>query len=218
MNDHSPTHWIDQAIGERYRDCRISNFRIWNSDQQKAVNRCVDYVENFPSYASEGRGLLFFGPVGTGKDHLAISVLREICRRVGRQGYGSYRDGRELLNRIRDGRSWDADEKSSAVIKATSEYPLLCVSDPLPTIGELDERDQQAIREIINRRYRENLPTIATINASGRNELLKRLGSAAADRLLEQSVNVLCNWESYRERGRSVLATDPGTVQQGQVA
>ncbi len=58
------------ARGKRYVTCEFGNFEITTEPQKTAVDQLRKFAEKLPC----DRGLALFGPVGTGKDHLLISL------------------------------------------------------------------------------------------------------------------------------------------------
>lgn len=217
----SPTYWIDREIGERYTTCRLDNFVTSCAEHHNVVTRCRDYVMNFRRHFDEGRSIIFLGPTGTGKDHLAIAISRAIC--IGYQHDDQpmppavpsrvrFCDGRTLLDRIRSA-NFDRrhpGEHPDAIINAVCDVDLLTLSDPVPTKGALSEFDQQTLFKIVNGRYRSNKPICATINVATRRELEDRMGSQSADRLCDGAIVVLCNWESFRQ---SITESDYSSTQ-----
>jgi DNA replication protein DnaC len=56
------------AVPKRFRDCRFTNFEAYNVK----LARKVATIEQL---TAKRRGIFLFGPVGSGKSHLAVSVL-----------------------------------------------------------------------------------------------------------------------------------------------
>lgn len=200
----SPTHWIDKAVGFRYQDCTVDGFDVGNDDftpeRIKAVEAARDYVLNFPKYFADGRGMVWIGPKGTGKDHLMVAVIRAIATASGCQSI-RFRSGEQFFDEFKaligtGGSYAEQAEKSSW-------QPILALSDPLPVKGELSDHDQGCLFRVLLRRYREMRPTLATINVANRDELEQRMGPQSADRLLENAFIVKCNWPSYRQGVKS---------------
>src|SRR6476660_9714560 len=82
------------GIPERYSHCRISTFVTAspNLGEQKQLIQARSaaryYVDQFLKEGGGFRdsGLLFVGPSGAGKTHLAVGVLRELIERYGVKG------------------------------------------------------------------------------------------------------------------------------------
>ena len=59
------------AAGERYRNCVLDNFECSHPQQGKVVSALRDYSDQ-----DSQDNVILYGPVGTGKDHLAFAVCR----------------------------------------------------------------------------------------------------------------------------------------------
>jgi DNA replication protein DnaC len=83
-------------------------------------------------YAREGPtnlpkpGLMFIGPTGTGKTHLAVAVLRSL---IARGFEGIFYDYINLLERIRSGYDADAPASDREAYQACLETPVLLIDD-----------------------------------------------------------------------------------------
>jgi DNA replication protein DnaC len=67
-------------IPRRYDNCALANYRPApnNGSHLQAFNLAFKLVSEF---LTVNRGLLFMGPVGVGKTHLAAAILRELVER-----------------------------------------------------------------------------------------------------------------------------------------
>ena len=66
--------------------------------------------------------------------------------------------------------------------------------------GELSKHDKYLLFEIINQRYEQMRSTIIVSNAD-QTHLAKQLGESTLDRILENSITLAFNWDSYRRSG-----------------
>lgn len=64
-------------MDSKYRDARFSNYRV-NSHNQKAYRLAVNYSKRFDRMFSENQGLIFHGPVGTGKSFTSACIANEL--------------------------------------------------------------------------------------------------------------------------------------------
>lgn len=64
-------------MDSKYRDARFSNYQV-NSHNQKAYRLAVNYSKRFDRMFSENQGLIFHGPVGTGKSFTSACIANEL--------------------------------------------------------------------------------------------------------------------------------------------
>jgi DNA replication protein DnaC len=185
-------------VGVRYKHCKLRNFHVYKPDAQRPV---VDALKtwglNLAEHIDAGAGLVFFGPPGTGKDHLMMAMMmrafdlgRNVCWLNGMEFYAALRDGMDV----------SASERGF-LLKYASKA-VLAISDPLPPDGPLTTFQAAKLFELVDMRYRRLLPTWVTMNVASRKEAELRLGLATVDRLTDNALTCYCNWPSYRQRGQ----------------
>lgn len=195
------------AIPERYRD---DNFENFNDLQVKELVRAKEIAREFvDSYPAVDSGLLFVGPAGRGKTHLACAILSELV--VSKGVAGLYVDFSDLLLRIQTSFRPDADASKESVLTAYADAELLVLdelgaSKPHPWVLDV-------LYNLLNTRYNRKRVTIATSNyedapdlASGEREKLEdRIGYRVRSRLYEMCTLVTLRGRDYR---KELLGTD----------
>src|SRR5215213_8774344 len=90
---------FEQArLPKRYEECSLSNYQpaTDNPSQMLAFKQAYRLVREYPAIE---RGLLFGGPVGVGKTHLAVAILRGL---LGKGASGLFCEYGSLLKDIQD--------------------------------------------------------------------------------------------------------------------
>jgi DNA replication protein DnaC len=177
----------EARIPPRFQRVELDSYFPDTDSQRDALRRARAFVEAFPAV---DRGLLFFGPSGVGKTHLAAGVLKGVVRR-GARGY--FFETRELLRLVRDTYNRSVDETEMDVLRPVLEADVMVLDD----LGA--ERTSEWVKEtlglVINARYNARRATIVTSNlfdgsdATDPNSFRFQIGERSRSRLLE-----MCHW------------------------
>ena len=159
------------GIPERYDGCTLESFRTggFEGASELAVSRLIEargrsrrFVDDFLGEGGKPRptGLLFIGPPGSGKTHLAVAALSELIRRYGVRG--RFVDFTSLINQIQATFDPGSAESKAQVLDPVIGAELLVLDElgaqkPTPWV-------QDVLYLIINTRYTERRPTIFTTN------------------------------------------------------
>lgn len=186
---------LRQSRGKRYDSCRFDNYEISHAGQRETVDRLLAYAA-YPANIATGAGVVLFGPVGTGKDHLLMALAFEIAKQ---QGIGTvWRNGCDLHTELKR-----TDFDGTATKDDLAGCPILWVSDPLPPTGALSDYQQRLFFGLVDARYSAMRPTWVSMNVANKTEAEIRMGAQVVDRLCHTAIVVPCSWPSYRtQRGR----------------
>lgn len=176
-------------LGERFSKSTFESFLDRNGSET-AYKVAVKYVKAFKEW--NGESLLLWGEPGNGKTHLAAAIVNELSKK----GYiVVFQSVPELLQRIRSTFNSENKENETQIMRALLECDLLILDD----IGaeKTTEWVEEKLFNIIDGRYRKELPTLYTSNLEPK-ELKNQVGKRSYDRMVETSLTVKNKAASYR--------------------
>jgi DNA replication protein DnaC len=186
-------------IPPRYAKCSFNTFKSApGTSQDNALLLAQNLVNDFPV----DRGLLFMGPAGVGKTHLAVAIIRGLIEK----GFpGIFCEFGSLLKEIQD--SYNPISKSSElkVLAPVYQTDVLVLDELGATIPTDWVRD--TMYQIINKRYNDQKLTIFTTNysdarGSDKEQVLEdRIGTRLRSRLYEMCKKVVMDGGDYRRVG-----------------
>jgi len=208
--DKQAQNLLDQAnIPRRYRSCSFLNFEIHDESHKHALKIAKKFVENFPE---QDIGLLFQGPCGVGKTHLAAAIISELIQKKNVPSY--FCDFRELIRNIQSTYTPDSALTESNVLEPVFQKDVLVLDElgAKRTTAWVEE----TIFYIINNRYNNKKLTVFTSNYidSGEEEedarssfykksedtLVDRIGIRLRSRIYEMCKIVNVWGEDYRKK------------------
>lgn len=213
---------LDAArIPPRFRDCTFHNYYPKNDSQFFAHSFASRLTDEYPAVES---GLLFMGPVGVGKTHLAIAVLKDLVEKKGVSCL-FYESG-SLLKAIQDSYNPVSQTSEMRVLAPVYQAEVLLLDELGASVPTNWVRD--TLYQIINARYNNKKLTIFTTNyvdeARASNEerdnaeprrrsktfaseriqemttLEERIGTPLRSRLYEMCKKVMIEGDDYRKR------------------
>ncbi len=208
-------------IPKRYSSCSLHNF--YNQEANESLWRAHGAASKLINdYPDIDKGLLLVGPVGVGKTHLAVAILRGLMEKGVPCLF--YESG-SLLKKIQDSYNPISKTSESRVLAPVYETEVLALDELGSTIPTDWVRDM--LYQIINTRYNEKKLTIFTTNysdeiiserfdddepirqiSSSKKQLKRReswalderIGVALRSRLYEMCFKVEITGEDYRRR------------------
>ncbi|MFQ3582170.1 MAG: AFG1/ZapE family ATPase [Chloracidobacterium sp.] len=196
---------IDRArIPNRYRESSFDNFHLNPNDERQrplvnAVLACRRYVKDYP--VERGLGLMFLGPCGVGKTHLAVATANALMKQ--KRVPCLFYDFRDLLKTIQETYNPQTQTTELTVLRPVYDTDVL-VLDELGA-GKATEWVRDTITHILNTRYNEQKTTIITSNyldhPTERYEetLEERIGIRLRSRLYEMCKTIQMSGDDYRQ-------------------
>jgi len=205
-------------IPPRYEHCALENFDVRKNRDTGQANPSLAaakiYAQRFVEDYPTDFGLLFVGPTGVGKTHLAVAVLRELMLQKGVECL--FYDFHDLLKAIRDSYNPVSQTSELSVLQPVLDVEVLLL-DELAASNPSDWV-KDTLQHIINSRYNHKKVTLITTtlpfgDASRRREVrapsgdtvpdvefsLHQLGVTLRSRLYEMCKLVEMNSDDYRK-------------------
>jgi DNA replication protein DnaC len=186
-------------IPKRYEHCDIESYAPQDDSQKLAKLDVTRFVARYPVIDV---GLLFLGPCGVGKTHLAVALLKHVITEKG--AHGRFYDFRDLLRAIQG--SWNPLSQSSEldVLRPVLEADVLVLDE----LGANKPTDwvRDTIAHVINCRYNDKKLTVFTSNfldspsKAGEETLADRIGVRLRSRLYEMCKEIQIGGEDFRRK------------------
>ncbi|WP_052765581.1 ATP-binding protein [Pandoraea apista] len=180
-------------ISPRFEGCTFDGYEAVTDEQAQALEICRGYADTFNDAMKAGRCLILRGNPGTGKNHLAVAITKQVLA----QGYTAlHATAYEIVCRIRETWGRRGEQTEQDVTRTLGAVDLLVIDEVGRQYGT--EGEQIHLFHVIDHRYRLMKPTIVISNKEP-DEIRAYLGDAAYDRLREGGgVLVNFDWQSHR--------------------
>ena len=179
---------------EAFADSQMAEFTFEKDDKAnpKISSALKTYCDNFPRFRREGKGIILYGSVGTGKSFLAACIVNELVSK----GYACQMTTfSRLTNQI--GALWDGKQE---FIDRLTQLSLIAIDD----LGV--ERDTEYMNEnvttIVDALYTAKVPMIITSNYTPKQmtEEMDIRRKRIFDRILERCHPIEMTGESRRKQ------------------
>ncbi|RLC41166.1 MAG: hypothetical protein DRH44_05460 [Candidatus Coatesbacteria bacterium] len=191
-------------IPEKYSHCTLASFNVEDESGfiapslARASQISREFVDLYPAV---DRGLLFIGPCGVGKTHLAVGILKTLIEEKG--AVGLFYDFRDLLRMIRRTYSPDSEISEFDITDTILSADILLLDE----LGSIKVTDWalDMLTHIIIRRYNDNKTLIVTSNfldepkREGEERLEDRISYRLRSRLYEMCATVEMSGSDYRK-------------------
>lgn len=176
------------GVPKKLLGCTFDNYEPQTPTQAAGLEMARAYAEGLP----QARGLMIAGPVGTGKSHLSVAIMRAAVKRRMSCRFDN------VLALLEQVKWWigQNNPRAGAMIDRCIRADFL-VLDDIGTAGDTDFVKRE-ILHIVGSRYDAELPTIFTTNNTI-GELKELLGQRTVSRLMDTCDGLLLDGEDYRE-------------------
>lgn len=137
----------------KFREAAFDKYEL-RADNKEAYRVARKYVETFREMYAKNQGLLFYGPVGTGKSYTAACIANELLAKERSVIMTSFV---KILQDI-----WSSEKKEADYIAIFNSASLLIIDD-LGTERSTDY-SLEKVYNVIDSRVRSNKPMILTTN------------------------------------------------------
>jgi DNA replication protein DnaC len=193
-------------IPSRYIHCELSNFDILSSPDrsiEKAKLASEKFADEFPM--PQPFGLLFMGPQGVGKTHLAVGIIKKLIRE--KSAPCLFRTFPELLKEIQNSYNPNTQASELSLLAPVLETEVLVLDE----LGAQNPSSwvRDTVAYVLNYRYNENKVTILTTNYVDKGEkdgrpgvsdtLADRIGDRMRSRLFEMCKTIRMDGKDFRK-------------------
>lgn len=199
---------VGSGISPRFAESTFDSYRATTQAMIEALKTCRDYADNFGEHFAVGRNLLLTGNVGTGKTHLASSIVRRV---IDHGAIAVITTAAEVIRTFKRSMDRNAGYTEGDVIAELASFDLLVLDEVGAQAGS--QYELSVLHEVIDRRYQllyrptvlvSNLPATSKSDAGGNAvpSLEQYIGARALDRLRENGAKLAgFTWASARGRG-----------------
>jgi DNA replication protein DnaC len=179
------------GIPLRYRNKGFQAFLADTDAKEKALATAMEFAQNFDVHRKKGTTMVFSGLFGTGKTHLALAI----AQRVMHSKTVLYLSALDAVRTLRDTWRRDSHRTETQVLHELSKVDLLVLDEIGVQYGS--EAEQVNLFDIIDKRYRDLMPTILLTNQN-KDGIKEFLGDRSFDRLREGGIWVAFDGTSQR--------------------
>lgn len=185
---------IERLRKTGFQDGQLTNWTFYNDDgsHPEVMKAARNYVDHFKEFRKNGKGLLLYGNVGTGKTYVAASIANAL---VDKGIPVLMTNFARIANKLQE-----SFEGRQAYLDNLDRFDLLVIDD-LAT-ERRTEYMAEIVFNVVDARYRSGLPMIITTNLGL--EAIKTPPNMADnriyDRILEKCFPIEVKGKSHRRK------------------
>lgn len=208
--------WSACGIPPRLINASFANYEPICLEKKQALTKCQAFAEKGLDIIRHGQGIFLQGPVGTGKSHLVVAVLRDVIQnnidQFGRPAnangfvedpvydgyYCSMISVVDLLNTMRESISNDQLKATARRMLHRARGDVIVILDDIGA-EKPSEFVEEQLYAIIDLRYRMQRSTLFTSNCTLK-QLEGQIGNRSVSRIMEMCEGVRVGGEDWRKR------------------
>jgi len=206
--------WSSCGIPRRLAQVSFASYEPAGPEKEQALKRCQTFAGKGLDIIQQGQGLFLQGPVGTGKSHLIVSVLRSLLENnIARFGTppGQYNFVDEpaysgyycsmfsvvgLLGTLRESFGNDRLKAAARTMLHRARCDAIIILDDIGA-EKPSEFVEEQLYALIDLRYRMQRSTFFTSNCTLK-QLESQIGSRSVSRIMEMCEGVRVGGEDWR--------------------
>jgi len=180
----------------RFREKSFADFIAASVEQQQVKKTLEKFVTTFAERKNDGTCLQFLGTPGTGKTLLAFAIYRALTE----ADFDVHYEASTLFLKLLQEKRFESYAAFQAQLNFFVRQDLLIldeISESVNRDGSLAEFEKRLLFDVINARYEQQRSTLIISNRN-QDSLANCLGASTVDRLTEQGISLVFNWQSYR--------------------
>lgn len=154
------------GVPHKFRNCDFKSYLLTDRFKERAVRKCFEFATKFPDVK---QGLLLKGPVGVGKTHLAVAIVKAVLQES--KNSVLFCDFNELLSEIRNSFDPRSETSELGILSPVITADLLVLDEF--AAKKLTDWVRDTMMGIISARYNSGKTTILTTNYLDHEELLE---------------------------------------------
>lgn len=188
---------MEEALGracipDDFQEKTFDTFIADTPELEKNLSLAKRYANSWQRVRESGYGLYLFGNPGTGKSHLAISIIKALLPDI----TALYTRVPDMISFIRSTWHPNAETSSYEAIRHYINFDLLVLDEVGVQAGSINE--QTLLFEVIDARLSENRPTIFLSNLKP-SDLISVVGHRIVDRIKGKCIVLQFSGKSRRK-------------------
>lgn len=186
--------YIERLRLTGFPDSQLIDWTFYNDDgsHPEVIKAARNYVENFATFKENGKGLLLYGNVGTGKTYVAACIANAL---VDKGIPAMVTNFARIANKLQE-----SFEGRQSYLDNLNKFDLLVIDDL--AAERKTEYMQEIIFNVVDARYRSGLPMVITTNLNI--ETIKNAPNMSDnriyDRILEKCFPIEVKGKSHRRK------------------